>query len=113
MGRLPRRLGYGEEATLVEHLEELRWRIFIVLGALVVTTIVAFVFHTQILDWLKNPRAHSQHPPSFCQHVLQRPLVHHSGLLSVTVAPCPAPSCARMVELAGPAVPDPPGYGMP
>jgi sec-independent protein translocase protein TatC len=55
MGRLPRRLGYGEEATLVEHLEELRWRIFIVLGALVVTTIVAFVFHTQILDWLNAP----------------------------------------------------------
>ena len=55
MGRLPRRLGYGEEATLVEHLEELRWRIFIILGALVVTTIVAFVFHTQILDWLNAP----------------------------------------------------------
>ena len=55
MGRLPRRLGYGEEATLVEHLEELRWRIFIVLGALVVTTIVAFAFHTQILDWLNAP----------------------------------------------------------
>ncbi len=30
MRRLPRRLGYGEEATLVEHLEELRRRIFIV-----------------------------------------------------------------------------------
>ena len=55
MGRLPRRLGYGEEATLVEHLEELRWRIFIILGALVVTTIVAFAFHTQILDWLNAP----------------------------------------------------------
>ncbi len=55
MGRLPRRLGYGEEATLVEHLEELRWRIFIILGALVVTTIFAFAFHTQILDWLNAP----------------------------------------------------------
>jgi len=55
MGRLPRRLGYGEEATLVEHLEELRWRIFIILGAVLVTTIVAFAFHTHILDWLNRP----------------------------------------------------------
>jgi sec-independent protein translocase protein TatC len=55
MRRLPRRLGYGEEATLVEHLEELRWRIFIVLGALVVATIAAFVFHNHLLDWLNRP----------------------------------------------------------
>jgi sec-independent protein translocase protein TatC len=55
MRRLPRRLGHGEEATLVEHLEELRWRIFIMLGALVVTTIVAFAFHGHILDWLNHP----------------------------------------------------------
>jgi sec-independent protein translocase protein TatC len=54
MGRLPRRLGYGEEATLVEHLEELRWRLFVVIGALVVCTIVAFVFHTHILAWLNH-----------------------------------------------------------
>jgi sec-independent protein translocase protein TatC len=55
MGRLPRRLGYGEEATLVEHLDELRTRLFIVLGALVVATVVAFVFHGPILDWLNRP----------------------------------------------------------
>ncbi|MBV8256182.1 MAG: twin-arginine translocase subunit TatC [Actinobacteria bacterium] len=55
MRRLPRRLQYGEEATLVEHLEELRWRIFVVLGALVVATIVAFVFHGSIIDWLNRP----------------------------------------------------------
>jgi sec-independent protein translocase protein TatC len=53
--RPPRKLAHGEEATLVEHLEELRWRIFIVLGALVVATIVAYVFHTHILDWLNRP----------------------------------------------------------
>ena len=29
MSRLPRRLGHGEEATLGEHLEELRQRIFV------------------------------------------------------------------------------------
>ena len=28
---------------------------------------------------LKNPRAHSQHPPSRCQHVLQRSLVEPAG----------------------------------
>jgi sec-independent protein translocase protein TatC len=55
MRRLPRRLGYGEEATLVEHLEELRWRIFVMLGALALATIVAFVFHDKLLDWLNNP----------------------------------------------------------
>ena len=55
MRRLPRRLGYGEEATLVEHLEELRWRIFVILGGLVVATIAAFVFHNQLLDWLNGP----------------------------------------------------------
>jgi sec-independent protein translocase protein TatC len=55
MRRLPRRLGYGEEATLVEHLEELRSRIFVVLGALALATIVAFVFHNRLLDWLNGP----------------------------------------------------------
>ena len=36
-----------------------------------------------------------------CQRVRQRPLSHHSGLLSVTVAPCPAPSWARISSLLG------------
>jgi sec-independent protein translocase protein TatC len=55
MPGLPQRLGYGEGATLVEHLEELRWRIVVVLGALALTTIVAFAFHGHILDWLNHP----------------------------------------------------------
>jgi sec-independent protein translocase protein TatC len=55
MRRLPRRLGYGEEATLVEHLEELRERIFVMLGALAAATIVAFVFHNRLLNWLNGP----------------------------------------------------------
>src|ERR1700748_1565345 len=55
MGRLPRRLQHDEAATLVEHLEELRHRLIVVLGALVVTTIVAFAFHGHILDWLNHP----------------------------------------------------------
>jgi sec-independent protein translocase protein TatC len=55
MRRLPRRLQYGEEATLVEHLEELRWRIIVMLCALAVGTIVAFVFHGHLIDWLNRP----------------------------------------------------------
>jgi sec-independent protein translocase protein TatC len=53
--RLPRRLRHGEEATLVEHLDELRTRIFVSLGALAVCTIAAFVFQHRILHWLSQP----------------------------------------------------------
>jgi sec-independent protein translocase protein TatC len=50
--RLPRRIDHGEEATLVEHLEELRQRIFVCLGALGVGFIVAFVFHRHLIHLL-------------------------------------------------------------
>ena len=53
--RLPRRLGHAEEATLGEHLEELRGRLFVMLGAIVVASIVAFAFHTHLLHWLTLP----------------------------------------------------------
>lgn len=52
MRRLPRRLAYGEEATLVEHLEELRQRLFVCIGALLVGAIVAFAFHHRLLHLL-------------------------------------------------------------
>ncbi len=52
--RLPRRLGHGEEATLVEHLEELRQRLFVCLGALVLGFIVAFVFHRRLIAALEH-----------------------------------------------------------
>ncbi|HET8558771.1 MAG TPA: twin-arginine translocase subunit TatC [Gaiellaceae bacterium] len=55
MKRLPRRLSHGEQAALEDHLEELRWRIVVMLGALALGTIVAFVFHGQILEWLNRP----------------------------------------------------------
>jgi len=55
MARLPRRLGHGEEATLAEHLDELRARLFVILGAVLVATIVAFAFHARLLDWLNQP----------------------------------------------------------
>jgi sec-independent protein translocase protein TatC len=51
----PRRLPREDEATLVEHLEELRQRMLFALAAVAVATAVAFVFHDSILDWLARP----------------------------------------------------------
>ena len=42
MSWLPRRLAHGEEATLPEHLDELRGRLFVIIGALVLGTILAY-----------------------------------------------------------------------
>ena len=55
MKRLPRRLQHGEEATLVEHLEELRQRIFVCLGALVVGFVATYSIHRHLLHWLNRP----------------------------------------------------------
>src|SRR5215470_15619953 len=49
--RLPRRLDHGEEASLVEHLDELRQRLFICLGAVVVGCVIGYVLHTRIIHW--------------------------------------------------------------
>ena len=64
MSRLPRRLRHGEEATLVEHLGELRTRLIIVLLALAVGFGVAFGFHGQLLDWLNRPLPHHLRKPT-------------------------------------------------
>ncbi len=55
MAGLPRRLGHAEEATLAEHLDELRGRLFVMLGAIAVGTIVAYAFHGHVLNWLNQP----------------------------------------------------------
>ena len=52
---LPRRLDHGEEATLVEHLDELRSRLIICLFAIVPAFALAFAFHEQIIEWLTEP----------------------------------------------------------
>jgi sec-independent protein translocase protein TatC len=52
---LPRRLSHGEEATLVEHLDELRTRLIICLVAIVPAFAVTFFFHEQIMEWLTGP----------------------------------------------------------
>jgi sec-independent protein translocase protein TatC len=51
----PRRLGTDEEATVVEHLSELRHRVFIVLAALIPAFLLTFAFHTKLIEWLKRP----------------------------------------------------------
>ncbi|HEY2354911.1 MAG TPA: twin-arginine translocase subunit TatC [Gaiellaceae bacterium] len=57
-----RRLPREEEATLVEHLDELRQRIIVTLATVGVTTAAAFVVHNQILDLLTRalPAGHRQ-----------------------------------------------------
>jgi len=52
---LPRRLTHGEEATLVEHLDELRSRLIITLVFIIPAFLVAFAFHEQIIEWLMKP----------------------------------------------------------
>ncbi len=52
MRRLPRRLSYGEEATLVEHLEELRNRLIVCLIALGAAFPIAYIFHDRLIEAL-------------------------------------------------------------
>lgn len=52
---LPRRLSHGEEATLVEHLDELRSRIIISLVAIVPAFLLTFAFHERIMEWMTGP----------------------------------------------------------
>lgn len=54
--RLPRRLQHGEEATLVEHLGELRTRLLISLAAIFVPALVLFVlFRDDLIELLLEP----------------------------------------------------------
>jgi sec-independent protein translocase protein TatC len=69
MSVLPRRLRHGEEATLVEHLGELRARLIIALGAILVAFAVAYAFHGRLLDWLNQPL-----PPKFRKPVTLSPI---------------------------------------
>jgi sec-independent protein translocase protein TatC len=53
--RLPRRLRHGEEATVVEHLGELRARLIIALLTLAPAFGVAFTFQEHLVEWLTRP----------------------------------------------------------
>ena len=49
---LPRKLRHGEEADLVEHLDELRSRIVVSLIAVTAGFAVAYMFHADLIHWL-------------------------------------------------------------
>jgi len=51
----PRRLDFGEEAPLVDHLGELRHRIVFALISLVVTFAVTYAFRHHVIGWLEHP----------------------------------------------------------
>ena len=51
---LPRRLGHEEEASLVEHLTELRHRLFICLGSIIPAFALAYAFHDHLIERLKD-----------------------------------------------------------
>jgi sec-independent protein translocase protein TatC len=55
MRLLPRRLRHGEEATLVEHLGELRARLVVSMLAIIVGFSVAYAFHVRLIHWLNGP----------------------------------------------------------
>jgi len=55
VARLPRRLTHGEEASLVEHLEELRTRLIISLGSVAFFFIFTYWFRRTIIGWLSAP----------------------------------------------------------
>jgi len=63
MKRLPRRLQHGEEATLVEHLDELRSRLFVMIGALVIALTITYAFHHRLIHWLNKPLPESKRHP--------------------------------------------------
>jgi sec-independent protein translocase protein TatC len=64
--RLPRRLRHGEEASLVEHLDELRTRLIICLIAIGAGFAVSFAFHDHLIHWLNEPLpADKQKPVTF------------------------------------------------
>lgn len=50
----PRRLSHDEEATLVEHLTELRHRLVICLAAIVPAFALAYTFHQELIERLKD-----------------------------------------------------------
>jgi sec-independent protein translocase protein TatC len=52
--RLPTRLAHGQEAELVDHLEELRSRIFVAGGAILAGSTIAFIFHARLLRVLMS-----------------------------------------------------------
>jgi sec-independent protein translocase protein TatC len=60
--RLPRRLGHGEPAELVEHLGELRTRLVVCLVGLAAGTGVGYAFRHRLVEVLNGPLPHGRKP---------------------------------------------------
>lgn len=60
--RLPRRLSHGEQASLVEHLDELRSRLIVSLATLALAFAGTWVEHGRIIGWLNRPLPHGYRP---------------------------------------------------
>jgi sec-independent protein translocase protein TatC len=69
--------------TLVEHLTELRRRIFIALAAVVVGAVIAFVFYNHILSFLIHPYCSVLPPGRKCTLFIQDPLEGFAARLKV------------------------------
>jgi sec-independent protein translocase protein TatC len=63
MRPLPRRLRHDEEATLVEHLDELRTRLIVCLVAVGLALVVTYIFRDRLLHWLNRPLPARVRPP--------------------------------------------------
>ena len=57
--RFPRRLSHGEEATVVDHLEELRSRLIVAGGAILGGTVVGYLVHRPALHLLIQALPHN------------------------------------------------------
>jgi sec-independent protein translocase protein TatC len=55
LARLPKRLGHGESVDLVSHLDELRTRLIVSLGAVAVAFGFTYAFRKTIIEWLRAP----------------------------------------------------------
>ena len=53
--RVPRRLGHGQHAELVDHLDELRNRLIVSLIAIVASFLVSYALHSRLLAMLESP----------------------------------------------------------
>jgi sec-independent protein translocase protein TatC len=51
---VPRRLRHEEEATLVEHLSELRHRLFVCILVILPAFVVAYAFHGHLIEWMTD-----------------------------------------------------------
>jgi Sec-independent protein secretion pathway component TatC len=60
-----RAVSHEERIPLVDHLDELRWRIIISIGALVVTAGIAFGLEERLLDLAYRPLPDDRVPTTF------------------------------------------------